>query len=234
MIEKNFKEIIQSIIKKQDLDVIEILDDKKYINEFLIAKKLKLDINQTRNILYRLSNDGLVSFIRKKDKRKGWYTYFWKIETIKFLEFLKEDLSKKIEQLRNQIKSRETKRYYICERCKIEHTEENALLHNFICNECGEVFALMDNSKILRALKKESENLEKKKNIIEKEIEKEKEKLRKKKQKEFKKGKKLQKKRKKNNLKKRKKKGKKKISKKKKPLKKTKIKKVLKKTKKKK
>ena len=105
------------VVGKQTEEIVDLLDSKKYINEFVLAKKLDLTINQTRNILYKISDYGLVSSIRKKDKRKGWYTYFWKIEALKSLEFLKVNLNKKINQFNNQIKSREKKNFYICERC---------------------------------------------------------------------------------------------------------------------
>ena len=55
-----------------------------------------------------------------------------------------------ITQLENQLKSREEKRYYICKQCNIEVTEETALLHDFICPECGEVYELQDNSKSIK------------------------------------------------------------------------------------
>jgi len=89
------KNAIISVAGKQAEDLINYIDDKKYINEFLIAKKLGITVNQLRNILYKLSDEGMVSSIRKKDKRKGWYTYFWKIEVLKMLDFLKKKFWKK-------------------------------------------------------------------------------------------------------------------------------------------
>jgi len=109
MLQKLLKEIVSSVGGKQGEELIDLLDGKKYINEFLIAKKLDITINQARNILYKLADLRLVSSIRKKDKRKGWYTYFWKIEILRSLSFLREEISKKIEQLEYHIKSRETK-----------------------------------------------------------------------------------------------------------------------------
>lgn len=165
------------IVGKQSEEIANFLDGHKYVNEFLIAKKLENTINQTRNILYRLSDHGIVSSIRKKDKRKGWYTYFWKIEIVKSLEFLKENLRRRMEQIKHQIDSREMKRFYVCERCNIEYNEENALLYEFTCNECGNVFVLKDNTKVLKELRK---NYEKQRNElaqIEEELEKEKQKL---------------------------------------------------------
>jgi transcription factor E len=217
MLEKFLKEVISIVVGKQAEDIVDLLDTKKYVNEFIIAKKLDITINQTRNILYKISDYGLVSSIRKKDKRKGWYTYFWKIEIVKSLEFLRDHLVKKIDQINNQIKSRETKRFYVCERCNIELSEENALLYNFTCNECGDVFSLKDNTKLLRELKKNLDRLNKDLALVEGEITKEKEKIEKKKSRELKKEERAKKKlrRKKRPIKKRKKKLLKKLKKKK-------------------
>jgi len=129
------KEVVSIVAGKTSEDIVDLLNTKKHVNEFLIAKKLDVTINQTRNILYKISDYGLVSNIRKKDKKKGWYTYFWKIEILKSLEFLKSHLVKRISQMQNQMKSRETKRYYFCERCHIELGEENALLYDFTCKK---------------------------------------------------------------------------------------------------
>lgn len=149
---KLLSEIIGNVVGKQGVEIVSILEGKKNVNEFFIAKKLKLTINQTRNILYKLSDVGLVSFTRKKDKRKGWYTYFWTLNSEKSLELLENNVKNEIENLRNQLKNRQIKRYYICNTCKTEVSEETALLHNFICSECGEVYALQEDKKILNDL----------------------------------------------------------------------------------
>lgn len=175
------------VIGKQGEEVVNLLDTKKYINEFLIAKKLNITINQTRNILYKLSDSGLVSSTRKKDKKKGWYTYFWKIEVLKSLQFYRQILAKKIEQLQSFIKSRETKQFYACERCNVEYTEENALVHNFVCEECGSIFTLKDNRKFIENIKKDLDKLEKLAKSVDEEIQAEKDKIGKKREKENKK-----------------------------------------------
>ena len=187
MLKTFLKEVVTIIVGKQAEDIIDMLDGKKYINEFIIAKKLGITINQTRNILYKISDQGLISSIRKKDKRKGWYTYFWKIEVLKSLEFLANIIDRRIQQLRHQIKSRETKEFYICEQCNIEVNAENALLHEFTCNECGEVYSLKDNTKILKEFKREVEKLEEKLKLVQEEVNKEQIKVDKQRAKEIKK-----------------------------------------------
>ncbi|MBR9701917.1 hypothetical protein GOV13_03265 [Candidatus Pacearchaeota archaeon] len=173
MLKKFLREVVVIIVGKQAEEIAGLLNSKKHVNEFIIAKKMDITINQTRNILYKISDYGLVSSIRKKDKKKGWYTYFWKTEVLKSLEFLKNILLKKIAQIDFQIKSRETKEFYICERCNIELNEENALLQDFTCNECGAIFTIKDNSKLLRDFKRSKGKLEKELELVEEEIVKE-------------------------------------------------------------
>ncbi|MFA5259320.1 MAG: hypothetical protein WC402_04570 [Candidatus Pacearchaeota archaeon] len=161
---KFLKSIVETLINKQSTPIIDLLIGKKHVNEFLIAKKLKLTINQTRNILYKLSDYGLVSFMRKKDKRKGWYIYFWTLNIYQSLSLLEENLKKELEQLETQLKNRKEKRYYSCNTCSIEVNEETALMNDFICSECEEVYQLSES-------KESIEQLEKAINKIKKEIE---------------------------------------------------------------
>lgn len=183
---KLLKSIIEDLINKQSVPIIDLLAGKKNVNEFTIAEKLKLTINQTRNILYKLSDYGLVSFIRRKDKRKGWYIYFWTLDTYQSFNLLEENLKKRLGVLESQLKNRKEGRHYICNTCSIEVSEENALLNNFTCPECNEVYELFEDSKIIAQiekdiskLKKEIERVSKEKENQEKKIGKEKERKRK-------------------------------------------------------
>jgi transcription factor E len=176
-LKKFLEEVISIVVGKQGEGIVDLLEGNKHVNEFLIAKKLDITINQARNILYKISDYGLVSSIRKKDKKKGWYTYFWKIEVLKSLEFLRAEVVKRAEQIKNQIKSRESKVFYVCNRCNIELNEENAMIHDFACVECGEVFEIKDNEKLLKELSKNLQRFEDKLKEIDEEIQKERDKV---------------------------------------------------------
>ncbi len=164
------RDIATMVAGKNAGQIVDLLSDKKNVNEFIIAKKLGLTINQARNILYKLSDEGLVSFIRKKDRKKGWYTYFWTFNTDKALVLLQKYISKEIEQLDHQLKSREQKRFYICRTCNTEVAEETALLHNFICPECGEVYGLNDNKKAISEMNSSINKLKRQLDEINKEV----------------------------------------------------------------
>ncbi len=182
---KFLKSIVENLTNKQSAEIVDLLVGKKDVNEFLIAKKLKLTINQTRNILYKLSDYGLVSFIRKKDKRKGWYIYFWTLNIAKALNLLEQELREELHQLESQLKSRKEKRYYNCKTCSIEITEEVALLNDFACPECEEIYELSDGEDIIKKLERDISKIKKEINIVSEEREKEEEKIEKKKTKKI-------------------------------------------------
>lgn len=167
---KLLRDIVGSLVGPNAQKAVDLLYDKKNVNEFLIAKHLKLTINQTRNILYKLSDEGLVSFMRKKDRKKGgWYTYFWTLSSGKSLMKFKEKLMKELEALHEQLRLRKTKQYYHCPNCNIEYTEEQSLLNNYLCPECGEVLNLKEAAPDVEGIEKQIGRID----VIMKEVDKE-------------------------------------------------------------
>ncbi len=187
MLNKLLQEIVVSIVGKSAEGIVELLNNPKHVNEFILAKKLEITINQTRNILYKISDFGLVSSIRKKDKKKGWYTYFWKFEILKCLEFLKSFLLRNRREVEDEIRLRNSKVFYACKSCGLEYGEDEALLMDFTCDECGEIFSVKDNSKLVKELKKSLLRIDEKLELVNVEMEKEKAKLGKKRALELKK-----------------------------------------------
>jgi len=161
---KLLTDLVEEIAGEGNGRIVEILFGKKDVNEFSLAKKMEMTINQVRNILYKLSGEGLVTFIRKKDKRKGWYIYYWTLKTEKCLIKLEQSLIKKIEDYKGLLSGRETERFYFCSSCAIEVTEEKALENGFSCEECAGVYELSDSTKQIRETKtqisKTQKNLE--------------------------------------------------------------------------
>jgi len=161
MLVKLLHNLVEEMAGENTGRIVEILFNKKDVNEFIIAKKMDLTINQVRNILYKLSAEGLVTFIRKKDKRKGWYIYYWTIQTEKCLLKLEQSLKQKIQGLNGVLKDRELKRFYVCKSCGIEVNEEKALENGFSCEECAEVYELSDNTGPIRDTKSKTTRTEK-------------------------------------------------------------------------
>jgi transcription factor E len=171
MQEKILKNIIVEFGGAESEKLIDILYKKQNVNEFLIAKKLALTINQTRNMLYKLADSGLVQFIRKKDKKKGgWYTYFWTLKVKRCLLKYEEKLDAGLKQFEEQFKMRQKDRYYYSPSAELEYTEEEAILNDYTCPETGEVLELKDNSQEVAKIKNEMKKIEDLKKIIHEEV----------------------------------------------------------------
>ena len=147
---KILKEIVEQVAGEPAVQIVDILYGHRNVNEFSIAERMKLTINQVRNILYKLLEVGLVSFERKKDKKSGgWYTYYWTLDTKKSLLLSKNYLLGQLEELQKELYRRQNMRFYCSPGIDIEYTEEEALENNFICPESGEVMELKDNKKYI-------------------------------------------------------------------------------------
>ena len=132
---------------------------------------MNLTINQTRNMLYKLADEGIVSFIRKKDKKKGgWYTYFWSLNVKKSLNKFREKINEKIKSLNERLGNLEKERYFHCKYCDLDYTEEDAIINEYKCKECGEVLEIKDNTQPAIQIKKEIEKLNETLSTIGKEV----------------------------------------------------------------
>lgn len=168
---KILKNIVGTIAGQAAMGIVDLLYGKKNVNEFVIAKKLKLNINQARNILYKLSDEGLVSFVGKKDKKNGgWYTYYWTLDIAKSLVRARDILVNDIHNAQNSIVTLKSEAFYVCPSCHTEFTEENALLNNFTCPECGEVLQLRDGAPLIQEIEKKIVSLNEQLAVVEKEL----------------------------------------------------------------
>jgi len=166
---KLLKELVIQVSGKNTEVLVDILKSEKPVNEFKIADKLKLTINQARNILYKLYNQGIVAFVRKKDEKKGWYIYSWSLNAPKALERLKLMKEKEMNTFQHLLANRENKRMYKCPNDCMEVNEESAMLHQFTCPECGSVLNLESTEGLAKELKGKIEKA--KREIIELDVE---------------------------------------------------------------
>ena len=122
-------------------------------------ERIKKEINETRNMLYRLHEANLISFIRKKDKKKGWYIYYWtfKPKMIKHLIIrLKKD---KLAKLKDRLSREKSSHFFICQNKCIRLDFDQAMNFKFKCPECGEIMNQEDNLENIRLIEEEIKNI---------------------------------------------------------------------------
>ena len=151
---------IAEVAGEDVLSIVHFLKNKKNISEFKIADAIKKEINETRNMLYRLHEANLISFIRKKDKKKGWYIYYWtfKPKMIKHLIIrLKKD---KLAKLKDRLSREKSSHFFICQNKCIRLDFEQAMNFEFKCPECGEMMNQEDNLENIRLIEEEIKKIE--------------------------------------------------------------------------
>ena len=155
-------ETVREIVGEDSLKVVEFLKDKKNISDFKIAEKVKTDIHEIRNILYRLYNHNLVSYYRKKDRQKGWYISYWTFNKKRIKDLMNQLHSSKIEKFSNRLKEEEANKgnIYLCPNACIRVNFEKATDFEFKCPECGNILNHQDNEKTLSFLKNKIRELE--------------------------------------------------------------------------
>lgn len=153
--------IIRKVAGEETVLLYNVLKNKKNVSEFVLAEKLKEEINVVRNKLYRLYHANLVSFTRKKDKQKGWYIYYWTFNN-KRIKFLMGDLKRELyEKLTEQARKEKSTHFFMCKNKCMRLTFDRSVDFNYKCPECGSLMEQVDNAEKIRGLEKEIEHLRK-------------------------------------------------------------------------
>ena len=158
--EKVFK-LVKDVAGEEAIPVArEIIDGKENVSELIIAEKLELGINQVRNLLYKLQKHNLITSTRKKDKKKGWYIYYWTFNLPHAKELFDSLKQNQLSSLKRKLEDEETIEYYTCsKRCKKLSLEE-AMEDGFKCQECGNLLNKVDNQKEIKQIQREINVLE--------------------------------------------------------------------------
>jgi len=147
-------------LDESTIKILAILQKKKNVPEEDIAKKLKIRVNDTRKLLYKLYEKRLAVYEKKSDpKKKWWYIYYWNLDKGRiqelFLEFRRRQVQKKKDELEAELKYA-----FECKGCKNKYLYEEALETEFTCPNCGSVLEQAAATMTARALRKEIGDME--------------------------------------------------------------------------
>lgn len=131
------EELVKQLVGSKAIPLVRLIKEKDNIGEFKLAEKLKLTVNQIRTLLYDLSSHSLVSFTRKKDKKKGWYNYFWSFKNRRAVELLLVIKKEMLEALKKRLNVESTDAFFKCPSGCVRMTLESAMEVRFKCMECG-------------------------------------------------------------------------------------------------
>ncbi len=97
--------LINEIAGERAVPIIEYLKNRKNVSEFIIADKVKMDMQTTRNILYTLNSYNVATYIRRKDRKKGWYISYWTFNRKRVKDLTNKLRKEKIVKLHERLKN---------------------------------------------------------------------------------------------------------------------------------
>jgi transcription initiation factor TFIIE subunit alpha len=118
-----------------------------------IASATGLKINNVRKALYDLFGRSLITGIRVRDPKRGWFVYRWKAQRDQVDGFVASLKRKTLERLKERLNHESSHQFYHCGElnCK-KLTFEEAMEVFFKCPSCNRPLQLQDNSDLKAAL----------------------------------------------------------------------------------
>ncbi|MCF2139154.1 MAG: transcription factor [Candidatus Lokiarchaeota archaeon] len=125
-----------------------LLDAGDETTDEKIAELSKVKLNVVRKILYILNENKLTEFKRVRDKRSGWFVYFWNESFDNLPLLLQERREMVIEKLESRMKYEEQNYFFQCSNgCEGRYVFIEAMDYNFICPVCQQGQLVADENK---------------------------------------------------------------------------------------
>jgi len=145
-----YLKVARSLLKSQDATDEEI------------ASSTGLRINMVRKVLYDLFGKALITGVRVKDERKGWFVYRWRSRRDEVENFIDNQKKKISERLQQRLDYENSSQFYHCGNADCTRvTFEDALDEFFKCPSCGRVLNLKKNEKSQKAFAKQIDKMKK-------------------------------------------------------------------------
>lgn len=155
-------EAISNEVGDDVIPLVKYLKDRKNISEFKIAEKINQEVNQTRNMLYRLHGLHLVTYHRKKDRQKGWYISYWTFNKKRVKDIILISRKRNIDKLKDRLEmeTQNINSYFICPSMCARLDFEKATDFDYKCPECGILLKQQDNSKTIEHIRRRIRELQ--------------------------------------------------------------------------
>ena len=115
-----------------------------------------------RKVLYDLFGKALITGVRVKDERKGWFVYRWRSRRDEVENFIENQKKKIGDRLQQRLDYENSSQFYHCGNNDCPRvTFEDALEEFFKCTSCGGVLNLKKNEKLQKAFAKQIDKIRK-------------------------------------------------------------------------
>src|SRR6476620_8920612 len=119
-----------------------------------IASATGLKINIVRKVLYDMFGKALISGIRVKDEKKGWFVYRWRAKQDHVDNFIENQKKKILDRLHKRLEHEGSTEFYHCGNHQCKRVKFDAAVELFFkCPTCGAPLNMVDNTRVKEALR---------------------------------------------------------------------------------
>ncbi len=152
-------EFLEKLLGEGGVEVASIIYDNEYTDED-IAKETGIRVNTVRKVLYRLYDNRLASYRRTRDKKTGWYIYYWKMDLARASEVMRNLEREYLQELQDKLEFERSNVFFSCgngcEKVIFDVASEN----DFKCPECSGMLSFCDNSPFIANLEEQITRLQ--------------------------------------------------------------------------
>ncbi len=158
--QETIETVVTELVGPDAVDAVSYLVGKKNVSEFVIAEELEVEIHEMRNVLYRSYEHNILTFNRKKDKKKGWYICYWNFNKDQIPHLIEKIRKEKLAKAKKRLAREENNQFYMCTNACVRMDFDKAVEYNYHCPECGEVQQMQDNARTVEFLTQRVADLE--------------------------------------------------------------------------
>src|SRR3954454_14220703 len=125
-----------------------------------IASATGLRINIIRKILYDMFGKALITGIRVKDEKKGWFVYRWRAKQDQVDNFIDNQKKKILDRLEKRLEYEESSEFYHCGKKDCPRVKFDSAVEVFFkCPICKGSLNMVDNNNVKEALRYKIEQI---------------------------------------------------------------------------
>lgn len=125
-----------------------------------IAGATGMRINIIRKVLYDMFGKALITGIRVKDEKKGWFVYRWRAKRDQAENFIENQKKKILDRLQKRLEYEESSEFYHCGNTNCPRIKFDYAMELFFkCPNCKNPLNMVNNEKVKDALRYKIEQI---------------------------------------------------------------------------
>ncbi len=138
-----------------------LLNNPNEVTDEELADKTQIKLNLVRKILYKLNENKLAKFRRVRDKKSGWFIYYWGQDFDRIVELVTVKQRKVLKKLQARLEFEQGNMFFVCsQKCNDErYSFDEAVELTFTCPNCRGKLEFQQNEEIKNLLEQKIEAL---------------------------------------------------------------------------